>query len=276
MRLFVDRRRARLGVCIAAVAWLCVLALVVRASASAVSGADSYYAHESDAIDWSTASSASSAPAQVPGAVGVRAGMNVVELYDSTFDTVTQLHQSSSSSPTSREEPWLIAFVAPWCPHCKEMAPVWSRLADDQYGSVHIGRMDATHNRLSSTRFQIEQYPTILYFHRGQVIAFPSSTPPTFDALKAFLASGWRFLPRTPLPPAPSLAQALWAELASAAEDVRDTAALRPDVALALAGLGVLVGVLLTVLSFTCCVDRSFPPTLRARAAALRSGKAGS
>jgi len=65
----------------------------------------------------------------------------------------------------------LVEFYAPWCGHCKKLAPTWDELgklyekAKDQ---ILIAKMDATENDLpSKATFQISGFPTIKLFKAG-------------------------------------------------------------------------------------------------------------
>ena len=39
---------------------------------------------------------------------------------------------------------WLVEFYAPWCGHCKSLAPAWTEAAKQLKGVVKVGAVDMT------------------------------------------------------------------------------------------------------------------------------------
>ncbi|CAG9464012.1 unnamed protein product [Pedinophyceae sp. YPF-701] len=60
----------------------------------------------------------------------------------------------------------LVEFYAPWCGHCKKLAPVYEEVgkhfADND--SVVVAKMDATANDVPSDKFEVKGFPTIYLY----------------------------------------------------------------------------------------------------------------
>jgi protein disulfide-isomerase A1 len=58
----------------------------------------------------------------------------------------------------------LVKYYAPWCGHCKKLAPVWDELADSYAGveDLVIAKFDATTNEVAG--LQISGYPTLKWY----------------------------------------------------------------------------------------------------------------
>ena len=68
----------------------------------------------------------------------------------------------------------LIEFYAPWCGHCKALAPIYSELASklSSVKDLVIAKIDATEND-TPDNFEFKGFPTILFSPRGDKNADP-------------------------------------------------------------------------------------------------------
>ncbi|TGZ56972.1 protein disulfide-isomerase A6 homolog [Temnothorax longispinosus] len=83
---------------------------------------------------------------------------DVIELTDENFDKTV----------LNSEDMWLVEFYAPWCGHCKNLAPEWAAAATELKGKVKLGALDATVNTLKASKYEIKGYPTIKFFAPGK------------------------------------------------------------------------------------------------------------
>ena len=62
---------------------------------------------------------------------------------------------------------WVVEFYAPWCGHCKALAPEWVRASNELEGKFNLGAVDATVHQNVAQRYGVRGYPTIKYFPPG-------------------------------------------------------------------------------------------------------------
>lgn len=92
---------------------------------------------------------------------GDSGGDDVVTLTDDNFDRLVMNNKDNTM--------WLVEFYAPWCGHCKNLAPHWAKAASKLKGTpgVKLGALDATVHSSTAARYGIQGYPTIKWFTDG-------------------------------------------------------------------------------------------------------------
>jgi len=62
----------------------------------------------------------------------------------------------------------LVEFYAPWCGHCKKLAPEYSEAGKALEGSDgKVAKVDATEAKSTGDRFGIKGFPTLKFFKNG-------------------------------------------------------------------------------------------------------------
>merc|ERR1712113_897489 len=83
----------------------------------------------------------------------------------------------------------LVEFYAPWCGHCKQLAPIWDKLGEKFADSadIVIAKMDSTANELEDIK--IQGFPTIKLFHKGDNKVVDYNGERTLEGFVKFLES---------------------------------------------------------------------------------------
>ncbi|RMD39799.1 hypothetical protein DV735_g5325, partial [Chaetothyriales sp. CBS 134920] len=111
-----------------------------------------------------------------------KAPSDIVYLTDETFKT-----------EVGGDKDVLVAFTAPWCGHCKSLAPTWEKLASDfkTEAGVLIAKVDAEAENAKATAQEqdIKGYPTIKFFPKGSKEPETYSGGRTEESLVEFVNS---------------------------------------------------------------------------------------
>nr|CCA14124.1 disulfideisomerase putative [Albugo laibachii Nc14] len=79
-------------------------------------------------------------------------------------DVITLTDKNFDSLVLQSGEVWMVEFYAPWCGHCKKLAPEWEKAASDLKGSVMVGAIDATVHKEKAAEYGLKGFPMLKVF----------------------------------------------------------------------------------------------------------------
>jgi len=67
------------------------------------------------------------------------------------------------------DQPVLVDFWAQWCPPCHQIVPVLTQI-DAERNDLTVVKLNSDENPSISARYRVMALPTLMLFHRGEVI----------------------------------------------------------------------------------------------------------
>ena len=91
-----------------------------------------------------------------------------------TVEDFDRLVVDKQTSKVKEGKPWFIKFYAPWCGHCKKLAPTWEEFHQKHGSEINVAKVDCTNedsNELCA-QFGIRGYPTLMFLKEGKAYTF--------------------------------------------------------------------------------------------------------
>lgn len=103
----------------------------------------------------------------------------VTDLTDANFEQIA----------LSPEKAVMVKFYAPWCGHCKSMAPKYDKLASIFSGEkdVVVAKLDATEYPELAQRYEVTGYPTVKFFPFGSTVPVSYDGPREVEPMLSYL-----------------------------------------------------------------------------------------
>ncbi|KAK4282729.1 hypothetical protein QN277_014073 [Acacia crassicarpa] len=104
-------------------------------------------------------------------------------------DDVVVLTEANFDQEVGKDRGALVEFYAPWCGHCKKLAPEYEKLGSSfkKSKSILIGKVDCDDQKSLCSKYGVSGYPTIQWFPKGSLEPKKYEGARTAEALAEFV-----------------------------------------------------------------------------------------
>lgn len=104
-------------------------------------------------------------------------------------DDVTVLTPDNFENEVGKDRGALVEFYAPWCGHCKKLAPEYEKLGASfkKVKSVLIAKVDCDEHKSLCSKYSVSGFPTLKWFPKGSLEPKDYNGGRTADDLTSFV-----------------------------------------------------------------------------------------
>merc|ERR1719428_315115 len=131
----------------------------------------------------------------VRGAMGDRMRLAFVALLSvgvpfasAAADDVVAMNTKAFDDALKQHKHMLVEFYAPWCGHCKKLAPEYEKAATElKAKGIPLAKVDATEAKALAEQYDVKGFPTLIWFESGLRVDYDGGR--TADAITAWVSS---------------------------------------------------------------------------------------
>ncbi|KAG6434121.1 hypothetical protein SASPL_105743 [Salvia splendens] len=99
------------------------------------------------------------------------AALTLLLVASASAEDVVVLTEENFHKEVGKDRGALVEFYAPWCGHCKKLAPEFEKLGASfkKAKSVLIGKVDCDEHKSLCSKYGVSGYPTIQWFPKGSL-----------------------------------------------------------------------------------------------------------